>query len=135
MDRCSSPSSTPASASPKKTWSESSVTASPLARTATASDCTAARSQPKRWAARCTRKAPVPVRVPRLPWRFRSSRGSCLMQSEPDLLTHRVLVIDDNPAIHQDYRKILVADGDGEVSAAEAGLFGAQQHATARPTF
>jgi diguanylate cyclase (GGDEF)-like protein len=57
------------------------------------------------------------------------------MQSEPDLLTHRVLVIDDNPAIHQDYRKILVADGDGQVSAAEAGLFGAQQHAIARPTF
>ena len=33
------------------------------------------------------------------------------MPNEPDLLTHRILVIDDNPAIHQDYRKILVADG------------------------
>ena len=32
------------------------------------------------------------------------------MAGEPDSLTHRVLVIDDNAAIHQDYRKILVAD-------------------------
>ncbi len=57
------------------------------------------------------------------------------MQSEPELLTHRLLVIDDNPAIHQDYRKILVADGNERMSAAEAGLFGAQHQASARPTF
>jgi diguanylate cyclase (GGDEF)-like protein len=57
------------------------------------------------------------------------------MPNEPDLLTHRILVIDDNPAIHQDYRKILVADGKALMSEAEAGLFGEQQPATARPRF
>jgi diguanylate cyclase len=57
------------------------------------------------------------------------------MPNEPELLTHRVLVIDDNPAIHQDYRKILVADGDALTSEAEAGLFGEQQPGIARPRF
>src|SRR3984893_220515 len=57
------------------------------------------------------------------------------MPNEPELLTHRVLVIDDNAAIHQDYRKILVADGKALMSEAEAGLFGEQQPDTARPRF
>ena len=57
------------------------------------------------------------------------------MPNEPDLLTHRILVIDDNPAIHQDYRKILVPDGKALTSEAEAGLFGEQQSDTARPRF
>ena len=57
------------------------------------------------------------------------------MPNEPDLLTHRILVIDDNPAIHQDYRKILVAHGKALTSEAEAGLFGEQQPDTARPRF
>ena len=57
------------------------------------------------------------------------------MPNESDLLTHRVLVIDDNPAIHQDYRKILVDDGKALTSEAEAGLFGEQQRDTARPRF
>jgi diguanylate cyclase len=57
------------------------------------------------------------------------------MPNELDLLTHRILVIDDNPAIHQDYRKILVADGEALMSEAEAGLFGEQQPDTARPKF
>lgn len=57
------------------------------------------------------------------------------MPNEPDLLTHRILVIDDNPAIHQDYRKILVADGKALTSQAEAGLFGGQQPDTTRPRF
>ena len=57
------------------------------------------------------------------------------MPNEPDLLTHRILVIDDNPAIHQDYRKILVADGKALTSEAAAGLFGEQQPDTARPRF
>ena len=48
------------------------------------------------------------------------------------MLTHRVLVIDDNPAIHKDYRKILVAGDDARCRAAEAALFGAQQDAHRR---
>src|SRR5690242_8160831 len=57
------------------------------------------------------------------------------MQSEADLLRHRVLVIDDNPAIHADYRKILTSEDNSQLSAAEAGLFGAQQPDVARPVF
>lgn len=57
------------------------------------------------------------------------------MPGEPDSLTHRVLVIDDNAAIHQDYRKILVADENALMSPAEAGLFGERQPDTARPAF
>jgi diguanylate cyclase len=57
------------------------------------------------------------------------------MPLEPDLLTHRILVVDDNQAIHEDYRKILVSDADSKMSAAEAALFGEQQAAVTRPTF
>lgn len=56
------------------------------------------------------------------------------MASESDGLTHRVLVVDDNESIHQDYRKILATD-DTQVSAAEAALFGAQPSAMKRPMF
>ncbi|TLY71359.1 MAG: EAL domain-containing protein [Gammaproteobacteria bacterium] len=57
------------------------------------------------------------------------------MSGDADSLTHRVLVIDDNAAIHQDYRKILVAGDETLMSAAEAGLFGERQPETGRPTF
>ena len=57
------------------------------------------------------------------------------MAAEPDSLAHRVLVIDDNAAIHQDYRKILVADENALMSPAEAGLLGEQQPDTERPAF
>src|SRR5437763_15182098 len=57
------------------------------------------------------------------------------MQAEADLLRHRVLVIDDNPAIHADYRKILTSEGHAQQSAAEAGLFGAPEADAARPVF
>ena len=58
------------------------------------------------------------------------------MANEADTATHRVLVIDDNAAIHDDFRKILVADsGSSGVSTAEAALFGAQQPGVDRPTF
>jgi len=57
------------------------------------------------------------------------------MSGESDSLTHRILVIDDNASIHQDYRKILVADETPLISAAEAGLFGTQISGTGRPAF
>src|ERR1700756_1830866 len=58
------------------------------------------------------------------------------MQTDSDLLRHRVLVIDDNPSIHADYRKILASeDSAQQVSAAEAGLFGARLSEPGRPTF
>jgi diguanylate cyclase len=56
------------------------------------------------------------------------------MASNAELLTHRVLMIDDNPAIHQDYRKILAGRDNGRVTAAEAALFG-EQPSVEGPTF
>jgi diguanylate cyclase (GGDEF)-like protein len=46
------------------------------------------------------------------------------MTDEAELLTHRILMIDDNPAIHEDYRKILSGRPNGSVSSVEAALFG-----------
>jgi diguanylate cyclase len=57
------------------------------------------------------------------------------MTGESDVLTHRILVIDDNPSIHDDYRKILAGQEAGKVSDAEAALFGEQRPAVERPTF
>jgi diguanylate cyclase len=58
------------------------------------------------------------------------------MANDADTVTHRVLVIDDNAAIHEDFRKILVSAGNSAaVSAAEAALFGAQEPTIDRPTF
>src|SRR5260370_21427030 len=106
------------------TRTASSFTASPLARTATVSDCTATPSRPRHWAAHCTQKAPDPARAPLSHWRCRSYRRSHPMAGDPDSLTHRVLVIDASAAIHQDYRQILVPDENALRSAAQAGLVG-----------
>ncbi|MHB8812176.1 MAG: putative bifunctional diguanylate cyclase/phosphodiesterase [Steroidobacteraceae bacterium] len=57
------------------------------------------------------------------------------MADESELLTHRLLMIDDNPAIHEDYRKILTGCDDAHTSTAEAGLFGESQSTVSRPTF
>jgi diguanylate cyclase len=57
------------------------------------------------------------------------------MADESELLTHRLLMIDDNPAIHEDYRKVLAGRDDRRISAAEAGLFGEPQSTLSRPTF
>jgi diguanylate cyclase (GGDEF)-like protein len=56
------------------------------------------------------------------------------MSGESDL-THRILVIDDNATIHDDYRKILAGRDAGKVSNAEAALFGEQPRVVERPTF
>jgi diguanylate cyclase (GGDEF)-like protein len=57
------------------------------------------------------------------------------MADDSELLIHRLLMIDDNPAIHEDYRKILAGRDDSQISAAEAALFGEPTSAVARPTF
>jgi diguanylate cyclase len=57
------------------------------------------------------------------------------MADETEVPTHRLLMIDDNPAIHEDYRKILTGREDTQISAAEAALFGEPQSAVSRPTF
>ena len=48
------------------------------------------------------------------------------MATDADLLIHRLLMIDDNPRIHEDYRKILAGRDAAKVSSAEAALFGEQ---------
>jgi diguanylate cyclase (GGDEF)-like protein len=57
------------------------------------------------------------------------------MADESELLTHRLLMIDDNPAIHEDYHKILTGRDDTRISAAEAALFGEPQATVSRPVF
>jgi len=37
---------------------------------------------------------------------------------------HRLLLVDDNPSIHEDIKKILQSQGDDQLAAAEADLFG-----------
>jgi diguanylate cyclase len=56
------------------------------------------------------------------------------MASDADLLIHRLLMIDDNPRIHEDYRKILAGRDQISVSSAEAALFG-EQTQQGGPTF
>jgi diguanylate cyclase len=57
------------------------------------------------------------------------------MLSDMELITHRLLMIDDNQAIHDDYRKILGGTEEAPMSAAEAALFGEQPPAPQRPSF
>src|ERR1700719_493944 len=57
------------------------------------------------------------------------------MANESELLRPRVLMVDDNPAIQADYRKILTGHDHGGMSAAEAALFGEPQPVVQRPTF
>jgi diguanylate cyclase len=54
---------------------------------------------------------------------------------ESELPRYRLLMIDDNPAIHADYRKILTGCDATQISAAEAALFGESQPTVSRPTF
>ena len=58
------------------------------------------------------------------------------MHSDPPS-PRRVLIVDDNPAIHDDFRKILrgSADDHSELLAAERMLLGETAPAAARPTF
>jgi diguanylate cyclase len=56
------------------------------------------------------------------------------MATDADLLIHRLLMIDDNPRIHEDYRKILAGRDPGKPSSAEAALFG-EQAAEEGPSF
>ena len=62
------------------------------------------------------------------------------MNDVPDadpLVNHRILVIDDNPSIHEDYRKILLpAPGVADLADMEAELFGeSSSPAPQRPAF
>ncbi len=59
--------------------------------------------------------------------------------SSPGAAAHRILLIDDNAAIHRDFRKVLGADVDDSAQAAlavlEADLFGEARSVPSRPDF
>jgi diguanylate cyclase (GGDEF)-like protein len=58
---------------------------------------------------------------------------------KPSATTHRILLVDDNAAIHGDFRKVLGTDSEDEAQAAlavlEADLFGDSRNAVSRPKF
>jgi signal transduction histidine kinase/AmiR/NasT family two-component response regulator len=58
------------------------------------------------------------------------------MKTDPNK-NHRILVIDDNKAIHEDFRKILLkqSGASDNLLAAEASLFGAEETAVNLPAF
>ena len=49
--------------------------------------------------------------------------------------SHRILVVDDNPAIHEDIRKILCPPAEDDLSLDEAALFGQAAQASERSGF
>ena len=59
------------------------------------------------------------------------------MNTKPDDQNHRILVIDDNRSIHDDFRKILSAStgGTATMEAAEVALFGASTETVRPPSF
>jgi diguanylate cyclase (GGDEF)-like protein len=53
-----------------------------------------------------------------------------------DLNEFRVLIVDDNPAIHKDFAKILVQEDDSEqLNQLEAELFGDRRHSSSTPLY
>src|SRR5438874_2299113 len=87
--------------------------------------CTAAPSRPRRWAVHFQRTATDPAAAPCSPWNCRSASKNNFMKFNPDN-NHRILVIDDNKAIHDDFRKILTRPkaAPSSLAEAEAALFG-----------
>jgi len=59
------------------------------------------------------------------------------MHNDPDFSNRRILLIDDNPAIHQDFRKIFSSglEGAGGLAQTEAALFGAASEGPTRLNF
>jgi CheY-like chemotaxis protein len=49
--------------------------------------------------------------------------------------SHRILVVDDNPAIHEDIKKILCPATEDDLSKDEAALFGTASPASERSDF
>src|SRR4029077_10657679 len=82
--------------------------ASPPNATDTALACTAARWQPRKWAARCTRTARAVAKAPPSSSTCRPPlKTATAMSNLREPSSHRLLVVDDNPSIHEDFRKVL----------------------------
>lgn len=57
------------------------------------------------------------------------------MSVSADILTYRVLAVDDNPVIHSDFKKILTSRTDLEVASQEALLLGEALPSQGGPSF
>jgi diguanylate cyclase (GGDEF)-like protein len=66
-----------------------------------------------------------------------SSTENRRMDSRRPVLNPRILIIDDNAQIHEDFRKILATsdNGDAALAADECALFGTAAKTTSRPSF
>src|SRR5216683_4863222 len=71
------------------------------------------------------------------PWNCRCNYPRNSMRNAMDFANRRILVIDDNRAIHEDFRKIFNSpQGQGSaLAASEAALFGQSPVATCSPAF
>src|SRR5450631_833707 len=126
--------------SPQRIWAAYSLTVSRPASPATASVCTVARSRPRSSADRCTPRVTVPVAERRSFLSFRACpRRVDVLKSSTAVSNHRILIIDDNAAIHHDFRKVLSADAEltakHALDSLEADIFGEPATAAARPNF
>ncbi len=65
-----------------------------------------------------------------------SGRSQAVFKSE-ESVSYRVLIVDDNPAIHEDFRKILcsVSDEDAAADELESLIFGSQAKTESKVTF
>src|SRR6202049_363255 len=126
--------------SPQRICPAYSLTVSRLASLVTASVCTAARSRRRSSADCCAPRVTVPVAG-------RRSYSSCrayprrvdVLKSPTVVNGRRILIIDDNSAIHPDFRKVLSADAEYTAKAAldslEADILGEPATAADRPSF
>src|ERR1700740_2668197 len=112
-------------------------TASRLAWTGTASVCIAGRSPLRNSAARYELRATARDVVQHSFSSCRSALRRLSMANSSPLANRRILIIDDNAAIHLDFRKVLGAQSEHSAQDAldvlEANLFGEAVVAAPRP--
>src|SRR5438309_10705478 len=110
--------------------------ASPPAKMDTALACTAEPLPPKKWGAGFWSTARAPAKARPLPSNCQSRNRTDMANpnSNPD---RRLLIIDDNHSIHDDFRKILgpTSSGRQRLEAVEAGFYGDRPAAATRPGF
>jgi PAS domain S-box-containing protein len=93
-------------------------------------------AKPGRRVFRCHRlpqRRPGPGRNPHVGITVASAGGRHVKTASAPI--PRILVIDDNRAIHSDFRKILCPSVDGQLEDLEAALFGAQETGVKQPVF
>src|ERR1035438_3688800 len=102
------------------------------------SACTAARSRRTISAARYARKVLGPARGQLSSLNCRAHLGMLPVRNSPTAsVNRRILIIDDNAAIHEDFRKVLSVQPEHSAQAAldilEADILGQDPPAAVRP--